>query len=199
MVCFDLFGMRLAVDFTAPALLALLSLILPADALWQTAAACLLHECAHLLMIAALGQKPALLHLSAAGMRLETVGRAVMPLRLSAWILLAGPLANLAAAAGFALCGLREAAAAHLSLSLFNLLPFRSTDGGTLLYLWLEERLLTRAPELPAQILRALAAATAALLLCGMWLLHLRNLSLVGMVAFMVLSEFLEGQTQLQR
>lgn len=186
--------MRLAVDFTAPALLALLSLILPADAVWQTAAACVLHESAHLLMIAAAGQRPSLLHLSAAGMRLEMRGHAVMPLHLSAWILLAGPLANLAAAAGFALCGFGAAAAANLSLCLFNLLPFRSTDGGTLLYAWLEDCLLTRAPELPARILRVLAAVMAILLFCGMWLLHLRNLSLIGMVVFMLLSEWLEGR-----
>lgn len=186
--------MRLAVDFTAPALLALLSLILPAEAVLQTMAACLLHECAHLLMIAAAGQKPALLHLSAAGMRLETAGSAVMPLRLFAWILLAGPLANLAAAAGFALFGYEAAAAANCSLCMFNLLPFRSTDGGTLLYALLEDRMLPHAPERPAQILRVLALVTALLLFCGMQMLQIRNVSLTGMIAFMLLSELLDGQ-----
>ena len=48
-------------DFTAPALLGMLSLMLPREALLRTLTACLLHECAHLLAAAATGQKPRLL------------------------------------------------------------------------------------------------------------------------------------------
>ena len=191
MVYIRLFGMNVAVDFTAPALLALLSLLLPPDAVLQTVAAAAVHESAHLIMIALLHQKPAMLRLSASGLRLETAGTAVIPLRFFAWILLAGPFANLAAAILFSCCGLHEAAAAHLSLCLFNLLPFRSTDGGTLLFAVLEARLLPRAPDYPAKIMQLLAILTALLLFCGMYLLRLHSASLTAMLAFMLLSEFL--------
>lgn len=189
MVCFDLFGMSLAVDFTAPALLALLSLLLPPDAILQTVSAGVLHECAHLLMIAATGQKPALLRLSAAGLRLETAGTAVIPLRRFAWILLAGPLSNLLAAILFGACGMQETAAAHGALCLFNLLPYRSTDGGTLLLALLEERMLPTVPERPALILRITALLTTVLLFAAMYFLHLQSWSLAGMLIFMLLSE----------
>ena len=192
MVCFDLFGLRLALDFTAPALLAFLSMYLPPAALARTAAACLLHESAHLLAIAMTGQKPALLRVSAAGLRLETCGTAVIPLRLFAWILLAGPLVNLLAAAGFLLLRMPEAAAANLSLCGFNLLPFRSTDGGTLLYALLEQRYLTKAPEKPRIIGLCLSLGTAAVLWAEMYRSGSMQLSLCGMLLFMISAEFID-------
>lgn len=190
MVCFDLFGLRLALDFTAPALFALLSMYLSPAELCRTAAACLLHECAHLLVIAKIGRKPTLMRISAAGLRLETAGTAVMPLRLFAVILIAGPLANLLAAAVFYLLGMQEAAAANLSLCCFNLLPFRSTDGGTLLGAYLEQCFLTRAAELPRRLLLCMAMGTVALILFGMYRTDTWNLSLCGMVLFMLTAEF---------
>ena len=192
MVCFELFGVRLALDFTAPALFALLSMYLPRAALLQTVSACLLHECAHLLLIAIYGDRPALLRISAAGMRLEARGTALMPLHRFAAILLAGPAANLLAAAAFLGCGMRDAAAANLSLCCFNLLPFRSTDGGTLLFAWLEKLLLTRAPELPRRILRGCGMVTAVCIL-GMLLPEHRNISLCGMTIFMLIAEFADN------
>lgn len=192
MVCFELFGVRLALDFTAPALFALLSMYLPRAALLQTVSACLLHECAHLLLIAIYGDRPALLRISAAGMRLEAHGTALMPLHRFAAILLAGPAANLLAAAAFLGCGMRDAAAANLSLCCFNLLPFRSTDGGTLLFAWLEKLLLTRAPELPRRIMRGCGMVTAVCIL-GMLLPEHRNISLCGMTIFMLIAEFADN------
>lgn len=190
MVCFDLFGLRLALDFTAPALLALLSLYLSPAALLRTAAACILHESAHLLVIALTGQKPACLRISAAGLRLETNGTALIPLRYFAWILLAGPLANLLAAVGFARLGMPDSAAANLSLCCFNLLPFRSTDGGTLLHAILEQHDLTHAPERPRRILHLLSLAAAALIFYRMYTQHAVNWSLCGMLIFMIIAEF---------
>lgn len=192
MVCFNIRGLKIAVDFTAPALLALLSMYVSAETLCRTGAACLLHECAHLLMIVCIGRKPALLRISAAGLRLETAGTAVMPLHLFAEILLAGPAANLLAAAGFMLLGMPETAAANLSLCCFNLLPFRSTDGGTLLHAWLEQHFLLRMPEMPQRIMRCTAAVSVILLLGGMYHTGSWNFSLFGMLLYMLAAEFTE-------
>ena len=189
MVCFDLFGLRIALDFTAPALFALLSMYLPRAALCRTAAACLLHECAHLLVLAVLGRKPALLRISAVGLRLETPGTAVMPLYLFAAVLLAGPAANLLAGILFFCGGMPDAAAANFTLCGFNLLPFRSTDGGSLLNALLEQQLLLRAPELPRRIMRCLSTGTA-LLMLGVLLPDCRNFSLCGMIFYMLIAEY---------
>lgn len=183
--------MTLAVDFTAPALLALLLLVLPPHAVLQTAAAGLLHEAAHLTAIAAAHRKPLSLRISAAGLQLTAAGTAVMPLRTFAGILLAGPLVNLLCAGCFAAAGVRSAAAANLSLCLFNLLPCRSTDGGTLLCAVLEQYLLPHSPCLPRQIMRLLC--TAAVLLLGFWMYRsaYRNLSLCAMLVYLLLAEWL--------
>ncbi len=190
MVCFELFGLKFALDFTAPALFALLSMYLSPIAICRMAAACLLHECAHLLAIAMLGKQPALMRISAAGLRLETDGTAVLPLRLLAVIALSGPIANLAAAAGFYRLGMPEAAAANLSLCWFNLLPFRSTDGGALLYACLEQCFLTRAVKLPRRLLLGMAIGTVVLILFWMYHTGIWNLSLCGMLLFMLAAEF---------
>ncbi len=189
MICVRVFGLTLAVDFTAPALLALLSLMLPQTALLRTLAACLLHECAHLLAMALTGQKPAMLRLSAAGMLLHMRAPALCPAGVFAAILCAGPAANLLAAGLLYLCGSPESAAANLSLALFNLLPCRSTDGGSLLYTLLEHRFIRTNPELPAKLLRILFLLTAGALAWAMHLAGIRNPSLRGMLLFMLAAE----------
>ena len=183
--------MTIAVDFTAPALLALLLLVLPPHAVMQTVAAGLVHEAAHLIAIAALRRKPLSLRISAAGLQLTAAGTAVMPLRTFAAILLAGPIANLLCAGGFLVSGMHGAAAAHLSLCLFNLLPCRSTDGGTLLYAALEQRFLPHSPELPRRILRLLCTAAVALIALRMYRTGLHNLSLGAMLVYLLLAEYL--------
>lgn len=190
MICFRFSGLHISLDFTAPVLAALLSMYLPPAALCRTLAACLLHECAHLLMIAMIGKKPVYLRISAAGMRLEAAGTALLPLHLFTAILLAGPAANLLAAFGFRIFGMTEAAAANLSLCLFNLLPFRSTDGGTLLCEWLEHRLLPHRPELPRRILRCTAIGAALVILTMVYCSDVRSISLCGMILFMLAAEF---------
>ena len=189
MLCLMLLGMELAVDFTAPALLALLSAYLPRAALLQMLSACVLHESAHFLLIALTGQKPAQLRVSAAGLRLTMQRGALCPMGAFCAILLAGAAANLLAAAGFALAGLPDAAAANLSLALFNLLPYRSTDGGTLLLAALEHRFCASAPELPQRIMRIICIFAAVLLSALLAAAKVRSLSLWGMLLFMTLAE----------
>ncbi len=191
MVYFHILGMTIAVDFTAPALLALLLLVLPPHAVMQTAAAGLLHEAAHLTAIAVIRRKPLSLRISAAGLQLTAADTAVMPLRTFAVILLAGPFANLLCAGGFLAAGMQGTAAANLSLCLFNLLPCRSTDGGTLLYAALEQRFLPHSPEMPRWILRALCTAAIALISLWMYVNSLRNLSLSAMLIYLLLAEYL--------
>lgn len=179
-------------DFTAPALLALLSLHLPAHAFLQTCAACLLHEAAHIAAMLLCGRKPALLRISAAGMRLTLGQDALCPLPQLTVILLAGAAANFAAAAGLAAAGLREAAGANLSLGLFNLLPYRATDGGTWLTALLEPRCIAERPERLRSCMRLCSAAATVLLTALLLAAHSRNLSLWGMLIFMAASELAE-------
>lgn len=192
MICFSVFGMTLAVDFTAPALLALLSLYLTPQAMMQTLSACILHETAHLLTALLLRQKPALLRVSAAGLRMELRGSILCPTAEYSLILISGAAANLLAAACFALAGLPAAANANLSLGLFNLLPYRSTDGGTLLHALLERACIRKHPELPANIMHPVCCITTALLCFALPAAGIRNPSVWGMLSFMFFSDMMK-------
>lgn len=189
-LCITILGTELAVDFTAPALLALLSLCLPMPAFCQMCAACLLHETAHIAAMLLCGRKPALLRISAAGMRLTLGADALCPLPQLTAILLSGAAANFAAAAALSAAGLPDAAAANLSLGLFNLLPYRSTDGGTWLAALLEPRYIAHAPGRLRTILRICCIFTTLLLSAALLAAHSRNLSIWSMVIFMTAAEF---------
>ena len=193
LLIFRVRGLEIAVDFTAPALLALLSLLLAPRALLMTVLACVLHESAHFLAMLLTRCKPLRLTVSAVGFRLTLQGSALCPMPVFCAVMLAGAGANLVAAAVFALAGLPDAAAANLAPALLNLLPFHSTDGGTLLSAVLEHFWLIRRPALPRRMMRLLSAGTAAALGIGMIACGITNPSLWGMLLFMSASELLCG------
>ena len=189
MVCLKIGGMTVAADFTAPALLALLALMQPQEDVLRMIAACVLHESAHFLAAALTCQKPDTLRISAAGMQLSLRKDALCPLSSLTAILLSGVCANLLAAACLFRAGFSAAAQANLSLGLFNLLPYSSTDGGTLLAAFAEHLLLTRHPDRIQPFLRRTALLTTVLLASAMCAAGIRNPSLWGMLAFMTFSE----------
>lgn len=184
----------LLLDFTAPAWLAWLSVQLPHAVLMQTLAACLLHECAHLLAMRLVHQKPQSLRVSAAGLCLRMRGDAVCPSRALCAVLLAGPCMNFLAAAVFYAIGRFGAAGANLSLGLLNLLPFSGTDGGALLAELLSKRLLIRCPERIAPTLRAVGICTALLLAAVFLSAGVRSLSLWGMLIYLTLTDGVNGK-----
>ena len=182
MVC----GMVLEVDFTAPACLACLFLLLPSDAVWLTLSACIIHETAHLFMTAALHHPPKLLRLSAVGMRLVIGDLAVCPADHQAAIWLSGAAANLLMAAMLWRLGHVTAAGVQLAMGLFNLLPYRAADGGSLIdALWQGSAWGIRHPNLRRW---ACLPLTVGLLYC-LWRGQIQNVSLWGMLALLQLSE----------
>ncbi|MBQ8922413.1 MAG: hypothetical protein IJ060_09690 [Oscillospiraceae bacterium] len=171
MVCFRLRGITLLADFTAPALLCLLMLMQPQEAVLRLLGACILHESAHFFAAALTGRRPDTLRISASGLCLTLKQPALCPLPAYTAILLAGSGANLAAAAGFFAAGFPAAALVNLELGLFNLLPYRCTDGGTLLYLLLCRAAVRRSFRVQRvmcgiSLLTSLLLA-AAMLYCG--------------------------------
>ena len=176
---------EILIDFTAPAWFALLSLMLPARILLQTAAACLLHESAHFLIMALLHRKPQALRISAAGLSLRMYGGILCPVRVLCAVLLAGPAANLTAAWIFLRCGLPDVFRANLSLGLLNLLPYSGTDCGTLLEAVLSHHLMTKAPAYTARILQITALCTSVLLTALLLSAGVKNPSLWGIIIFL--------------
>ena len=91
--------------------------------------ACLLHELGHLLAFAAAGSRPRAMVFELTGIRLVPPERAP-GFAQNLLIQSGGVLANLACGAAFWASGFSTAAAVHLALACFSLLPLRTLDGG---------------------------------------------------------------------
>lgn len=130
------------------------------------------HELGHWLVLRALGAKVTGFRLSALGAVLETDSR-LLSYGGELAAVLAGPAANLLAAAALTVLGHGRwdaAVGANLILCLFNLLPVRPLDGGRALYLLAAWAGGPSAGETAVRWLGGLAAAVlAAGLGCVMW------------------------------
>lgn len=178
-------------DFTFPAAMALLLLISPQNEAAILLFSCIIHEAAHFLVLAFFRIKPTRLRLSGVGMQLSVPQASLCPMGMLSAVLLAGASANFLAALLYAHGGCTEAAMANLSLGLFNLLPYRAADGGTLLYAWLEHLLTEHRPRMIVPLWRGIWMSgtvflTLLLIFCGVY-----NPSLWGMLLFLAVDECL--------
>ncbi len=189
MVFLNLFGVEIALDFTLPAMLAWMALTLPQGEFFGTISACILHEMAHLLMILAFRQKPSALYISGIGMRLTLSENAMGRLPQMCCILAAGVLANFGAAVCFLACGQMQTAVIHFSLGCFNLLPFRSTDGGTLIYALLEHLWISTNPHRVVRVWRGIWVTGVIGVVVWMYRYGAWNGAFVGMLGLMVIAE----------
>lgn len=192
MVSITIGGVEIAVDFTAPAIAALLLLTTPIRDYAILLLACMIHESAHFLFLGIFRKMPARLRISGVGLHLDVPEAVLCPLPVLTAILLAGAAANFTAALLFFAMHIPDAAMVNLSLGVWNLLPYRAADGGTLLYAWLEERMLERNTERLLWIWRAVWMTATALLAAVFLISGGANPSVWGMLIFLVLSELLQ-------
>lgn len=127
-----LWGIRCRVSLLFPALVTTLLLWHPDGLAASCLLASLIHEGGHLAAMLALGVPPQCCVLGAFGMRIE-LGKTLVGYGRNLLISLAGPLANVLAAAGLLLLECPTAAAVHLALAFLNLLPAAALDGGEIL------------------------------------------------------------------
>ena len=123
----------LRADFGFLALIALLSLSGRSAAVMGALCCCLVHEGGHLAMMRAFERPVGTVTFYAGGISIRPRGQAVGGSREDILILLAGPGANLLAAAAAGATGLGELAYYNMALGVLNLLPMSYFDGGRLL------------------------------------------------------------------
>lgn len=172
MLEFDLRGVRCRVSPLFPGLLAVLTAASPDAATAVCVLAAAMHECGHLLAMAACGCPPDSLTMGAFGMRIAAGRTRRTGYARQAMIFLAGPLVNLLSGGALWLLGCRRAAAVHLLLAAFNLLPAAALDGGQLLRCAL---CAAGGGRYAAAALRALSAVVLLPLAAGSFLLFLRG------------------------
>lgn len=136
-----------------------------------TAALC--HELGHYVALRAFGAGVDVVYISAFGAELRLSGRPPLSYGREILAVAAGPVANLLFFTAFSWCGrqmpvLYVFAGAQLVLAVFNLLPVRPLDGGTLVWLFLAWRIDPFAADRGA---RWIGGTAAVLLLFSLWLL----------------------------
>jgi Zn-dependent protease len=166
LISLKLFGKSVNFRFGFFAVIAFFCLLDSPELGWISAAACTVHELGHLFCSVALGVKINSITFWAGGVKMTTDSK----LRPAIWdtaILLSGPGFNFLAAAVLALTGAVYGSWINLLMGAFNLLPFSQLDGGSLLRLALESRLLNPGRAIKFLNLMILAAMVFALAALG--------------------------------
>lgn len=129
----NLSGIRIRMDFSFPALLALAFLCGRGELLLQTFAVSVLHEAGHGIAMLLTNAGIREISLTAAGIQMRT-RLPFLRRKQELCILLCGPAVNfLMAGFLYAVQGWSDAILLHLCMGGFNLLPFRNLDGGSAL------------------------------------------------------------------
>lgn len=145
--------------------------------------ACLLHELGHLFVLYGFGRRVRRVHFSGAGVLIlpEAEYGAYWQDIL---ILLAGPLANLIFGSILILCvDMTAYAAMHIGLGLFNLLPYRCLDGGSVLDALLRTR--DYSPRRIFWIENVICSILSAGLILLMMQQHMQQFSLLAMIVYL--------------
>lgn len=132
---------RVKVGFSFAAAVALLFVFDKSGTAPIAVAACIAHECGHLLLLMVFGETPDEISFEMFGMSIKRSGNCRFSLRQEAAAALAGPITNMAIAAVTACAGqvfgntnMLRPAALNLGIAVFNLLPVEPLDGSKVLY-----------------------------------------------------------------
>ncbi|MBQ8683250.1 MAG: hypothetical protein IJ518_01890 [Clostridia bacterium] len=190
-----LWGVRCRLSLLFPALITALLLWQPDGLAVSCVVASVVHEGGHLLAMLLLGYPPESCTVGAFGMRIR-LGRRLPGYGHNMLISFAGPAANLLSAGLLLLADTPTAAAVHLVLAGFNLLPASALDGGELLRCGL---CLLGFETLAKPLLRLTSALVLLPLAAGSFWLFLRgwgNGTLLIVSAYLVLLVFLSDKNE---
>lgn len=126
-----LLGVPVRVTFPFSALITLLLYIDRTGLMGYSLLAVILHELGHLAAMHTVKAKPKEFLLSLRGILIVSPTLPDAPQRL--WVAVAGPLSNALCGGLFFLFGCKVAAAVQWIVALYNLLPIRGLDGGSIL------------------------------------------------------------------
>lgn len=132
MVRVRFFGINFTITFGFAFVMSMLSVMHSPSLGFMAVASCFIHEAGHCLAAIILNVKIKGVKFWAGGILIEKETRlsAFLPEML---ILICGPLANILFGLLYQFSGCREAAILNFTIAAFNLLPFRTLDGGSIL------------------------------------------------------------------
>lgn len=168
MISFKYSGVSVKVGFSFLVFNALIFLIRDSRLIMAFYAACAIHEAGHLAALRLTGGSVAGLELSGAGIRIDTRKNCTYSVRSRLFVLIAGPAANIIVYVFFCNCG-GVFPLLNLAAALYNMLPYRSLDGGAIIALFTLGTPHERTAELMIGAVKVIiiAAALAVMIVCG--------------------------------
>lgn len=140
MIKLRIFGIDTVFTFGFFLVISMLSLWRSPSVGVMAVSACIIHELGHCFMSVILNVKLVGVKFWAGGVLIKKEKR-IIPFPYELSILLCGPVFNLIFSMFYAVGGRYDAAVLNAVFALFNMLPFRTLDGGSILALCLERRM----------------------------------------------------------
>lgn len=134
MIKFKIFGFEIAVTFGFLFIISLMALVNSPSLAFLALSSCVIHELGHCFAAAILNVKMDCIMFWAGGIQIKRECRLISAFD-EAVVLICGPLFNFIFAAIYAAYGMNAAFGINMILGLFNLLPFSSLDGGSIIRL----------------------------------------------------------------
>ena len=170
MISFSIYGCKVRLYFSFFAFNALIFLLRSGRLILAFYTTCALHEAGHLMALMICGGKLRAVELSGAGILMKIRKSGMVPLKSSLFVLLAGPAANIAVFLIMKLAGCGgEFPLLNLLAASYNMLPYKSLDGGAVISHVFSGTAHERTAEniLTAVKLLIIACAGTAACLCG--------------------------------
>ncbi|WP_297960144.1 hypothetical protein [uncultured Ruminococcus sp.] len=163
MISFRLGRTAVRIDFSFLVFNAMVFLVRDGRSVLSFYTVCALHEAGHLAVLTLTGGSAASVCFTAAGIRIDTRKTGASPVLHDMAVLLAGPAVNAAVYAAMGIMGRGgEFAALNLMAAVYNMLPYRSLDGGALIALLTAGSSAEQAADLILAAVKLLMTAAAA-------------------------------------
>ena len=170
MISIRIYGAAVRIHFSFLVFNALIFLMRSCGLVLSFYAVCLLHEAGHLIALRHTGGSISTVDISGAGIVIGTRKDGSISDKSRLFVLLAGPAANILLYVLLSICGYhRSLAQLNLIAAVYNMLPYRSLDGGAIISLLSVGTVRERAVMhiLTAVKLLMIALSAAAVHYCG--------------------------------
>jgi Zn-dependent protease len=158
LISFKYRSVFIRIDFSFLVFNALIFLVRDSTFILAFYTACAVHEAGHIIALEITGGSIAGIALSGTGIRIDTRRNVLDTCRSGLFVLAAGPAVNLIMYVLFRSCG-GAFPVINLTLALYNLLPFRSLDGGAMIALFTVGTSFERTAELILSAIKLLIIA----------------------------------------
>lgn len=186
MIEFEICRLKISFDFCFFTVIALMFVLSDESQLIPAITACIIHETGHLIPITFCGKRISAIRFHGGGIKIIPAQEHIHPFLYDAIVMLGGCTANLLTSAMLAVRN-PVFAMINFCIGIFNLLPYRSLDGGCFIEMVLEYFFPEHNIEIPLKIFCTLFSI---LLIFLIFTFAERNVTLIAVTVYLLATEF---------